>query len=138
LLLAGVDTPALFVCAALVALPLGWRRRRPLLVYGLVLAGVVVGMGLDPWLRIGALALAVYTLGNSAQRLRVMLPAILVPATLALMLFGGQLPPVPSPAGPLVLLGAPWLVGWAIAQQRRKTELSQERAARLEQEQAQA
>jgi len=138
LLAAGANTVALLLCAALVALPLGWRRRQPLLVYALVMAGVVAGVGLAPWPRIGALALAAYTLGSSAYPLRLTLAAIVLPATLALIAFGGELPPLPSPAGPYLLLGVPWLVGGAIAQKRRQATLLQERAVQLAREQTRA
>jgi signal transduction histidine kinase len=138
LAVAGIGTPALLVCAALVALPLGWRRRRPLLIYALVLVGVVAGMGLEAWPRVAALVIATYTLGSSRHSLWLTLAAILIPATLALIIFGGELPPLPNLAGPYMVIGIPWLVGYAIAQQRRKAEISQDRAARLEREQAQA
>jgi signal transduction histidine kinase len=136
LAVARANTPALLICAAIASLPLGWRRRRPGLVYALVVAGVVVGVGLEPWLRITALSIATYTLGSSRYSFRLTLAAILIPATLALIIFGGELPRLPALAGPYVILGLPWLAGYAIGQQRRKVEFSLDKAARLEREQA--
>jgi signal transduction histidine kinase len=136
LVVSSATTPALLLGATLVTWPLGWRCRRPWLVYGLVLAGVMIGSGLDPWGRLLALAIAAYTLGASRSAWLLTLAAIVVPATFALIVFGGQIPPLSRFVGPYVVLGVPWLAGYAIAQQRRRAEASQDKAARLEQEQA--
>lgn len=138
MLVEGPLVPASIVCVLLVALPLAGRRRWPLVVFGVVVLGVLVTSGTAPWFRLLALIVAAYSLGEFGGSVPLALVTMLVPATLALIIFSGQLPAPPEFAGPYLLLGVPWLVGNAIRQQQRRAEAFRERAQRLELEQAQA
>lgn len=136
LAVSAVRTPPLLLGAALATWPLAWRRRWPWPAYGLVLAGVMAGSGLGPWGRILALGIAAYSLGGSVSAWWLTLAGIVIPATFVLLIFGGQLPQLPWLAGPYVVLGVPWLAGYAITQQRRLAEASRDKATSLEREQA--
>jgi signal transduction histidine kinase len=128
--------------ALLMTLPLIWRRRYPLPVFGLVLFGLVVTFTGDVtahaplvWASIIALVLAAYSVGVYSRHGTVSWAVLAATATFILAVFGGSLPAPPDFAVPYVVLLLPWLIGHALRTRQLRADAFQERAMRLEQEQ---
>ncbi len=110
------------ILVLLQALPLWWRRRRPILVLGIVLAAVLIeqALGTSVNLSRGAIVFAAYAAsvyGRSPERGWVAAGAIAVVAT-GLLARSGAIPMVPfglpERAGNLTEIGATSLVAWVI------------------------
>jgi signal transduction histidine kinase len=124
---------------ALIALPLLWRRRAPLLTLVLVIAATYAGYARGPgvggsvqaWI---ALSVALYTVAAHCRRARAIAGAVLV-VTFALaydvpaLVEGSRVVDV---AGQLVFLGGVWLLGGWVRRRRQTTSELEQHAARLE------
>ncbi|HZT95825.1 MAG TPA: histidine kinase [Chloroflexota bacterium] len=122
--------------ALLVTLPLGLRRRWPLPVFIVVMAGAILGGsqvgGPGPgYIPIGCIMVAAYSVGAYATRRLVSLGLLLV-AALVVVAIHGDLPPLPPEAAPLVVLFPLFLVGNALRAKQRRADTFEDRATRLE------
>ncbi len=131
---AGGGSPA----ALLATVPLAWRRRQPLLVFGLVVVGAIVANGFPPYVIFAAIMVAAYSVGAYCPHRLLSLGALLGTAAGIVIAYGGALPAVPDFAGPFVILIPMWLVGNAIRIRQLRAEAFEDRATRLEREQEQA
>jgi signal transduction histidine kinase len=129
--------------ALLITLPLLWRRRYPLTVFSVVFFGLVVTFtgGVTAhaaivWASVLALIVAAYSVGIYSRFSRLSLGLLAGIATLIFVVFGGALPAPPDLFVPYVVLLLPWLMGHALRSRELRAEALQERARRLEQEQA--
>ena len=123
----------------LMTVPLLWRRRFPLVVFGLVLLGLVATFTGDVtahaplvW---AALVVAAYSVGVHSRYGTLSLAVLATTATVIVIAFGGGLPAPPDFAVPYVILLLPWLAGHALRTREIRAEAFRERAIRLEQEQ---
>ncbi len=124
--------------AVLMTIPLAWRRRQPLLVFGLVMMGAVVAIGPVRYVGFVAIMIAAYSVGAYGRSRLLSLGILALTATAILAVFGGVLPPIPDVAGPYLVLLPLWLVGDALRAWRVRATASEDRATRLEREQEQA
>jgi signal transduction histidine kinase len=127
----GLRSPAIL----LAPLALTWRRRQPLLVFLMVFVGVLIAANSAPYTSIIAIMVAAYSLGGYDSRRWLTLATILASGTLALAVFGGQLPPMPENVGPYALLVPFWLAGSAIQSRQVRADAFESKAKRLEREQ---
>jgi signal transduction histidine kinase len=127
----GVRNPAIL----LAPVALTWRRRQPLLVFLLVFVGVLIAAHSAPYTSIIAIMVAAYSLGSYDPQRWLSFGTIMATATLALAVFGGQLPPMPDFIGPYVLLVPFWLAGSAIQSRQTRADAFESKARRLEREQ---
>jgi signal transduction histidine kinase len=125
--------------AMLMTVPLFWRRRSPLLIFCLVVAGVLLTFVLhttsDPgliWGAIVASVIAAFSLGLHSGRRVIALGAILAAAIVIVLGFTGQPPPLPDSVMPYLILITPWLVGYAIRSRQQRTDAYRQRALSLE------
>jgi len=125
--------PALFL-----TIPLAWRRKRPVLVFFIVLAAVFPAGYLNPAAAIASSVVATYSVALYSRYRWVSLGAVLVEAILILAVFGGALPPLPEFSGPFAILLPAWLVGNALRIRQLRADLFETRARQLEQQQEQA
>lgn len=130
--------PRVTAGSLLATLPLAWRRRQPLVVFGLVALGAMASKGMPAYVVFAAVMIAAYSVGAYSRYRALSLGVLLATATLVLHFFGGGLPPVPDFAGPYLVLIPMWLVGNAIRSWQLRAQALQERAALLEQEQERA
>jgi len=124
--------------ALLLTLPLAWRRRQPLPVFGLVIMGAVVAIRPVQYVGFVSVMIAAYSVGAYSRWRLLSLGVLLSTATAILAIFGGVLPPIPDVAGPYLVLLPLWLVGDALRAWRMRATTSENRATRLEREQEQA
>lgn len=124
--------------ALLLTLPLAWRRRQPLLVFGLVVMGAVIAIRPVQYVGFVSVMIAAYSVGAYGRYRLLSLGVLLLTATAILAIFGGVLPPIPDVAGPYLVLLPIWLVGDALRAWRLRAATSENRATRLEWEQEQA
>jgi signal transduction histidine kinase len=127
----GLRNPVILLASATLA----WRRRQPLLVFALVFAGVIIAANSAPYTSIVTIVVAAYSLGGYDPRRWVSFGAIVAAATLALVVFGGALPPMPEFIGPYVVLVPFWLAGSAIQSRQERADAFESKAKRLEHEQ---
>jgi signal transduction histidine kinase len=121
--------------ALLMTVPLAWRRRQPLLVFGVVVAGAVLSLEEVPYTGIACIMVAAYSVGAYA-RFRLLSLAVLVATGIVIVtVFHGGLPPIPESVGPFIVLIPLWLVGNALRTRQLRADASEDRATRLEQEQ---
>jgi signal transduction histidine kinase len=119
---------------ALVAMPaaIAWRRRAPLAVLVVEVAGVVaVPTDLD-WPQGIAVLIAAYSAALYSDR-RGAVAGLLVVAAAALFAFGGSVH-ITSGLVPILLVAPVWLAGSAMRRREQRAEASAERAERAEQE----
>ncbi len=124
--------------ALLLTLPLAWRRRQPLLVFGLVIMGAVIAIRPVEYVGFVSVMIAAYSVGAYGRYRLLSLGVLLLTATAILVVFGGVLPPIPDVAGPYLVLLPLWLVGDALHAWRLRAATSENRVTRLEREQEQA
>jgi signal transduction histidine kinase len=119
----------------LMTIPLAWRRRLPLLVFGIVVVGAVLSLEEAPYTGITTIMIAAYSVGAYARYRLLSLAVVVATGIVIVTVFHGTLPPIPDTAGPFLVLIPLWLVGNALRTRQRRAEASEDRAARLEQEQ---
>ena len=119
----------------LMTLPLAWRRRQPLLVFGLAIVGAVLANRIPPYAGIFALMIAAYSVGAYGRNWLLSLGLMFGTATAVSVTFGGALPPVPDFAGPYIVVIPLWLAGHAIRTRQLRADAFEDKAMRLEQEQ---
>jgi signal transduction histidine kinase len=124
----------------LATLPLAWRRRAPLAVLVLVLVSISAqSLLLDDWTSFQpfvAVVVAVYSLGAHGQLRTAIVgaaiaAAVILPYQVVSVVQGGKLSDLP---GPLIVLGAAWLVGRLVGGGRLEALRLRDRAAELERE----
>ena len=124
----------------LATLPLAWRRRAPLAVLALVLVSTSAqALLLDAWTSFQpfvAVVVAVYSLGaHGTPRAAIVgaaiTAAVILPYQLVSVVQGGELRDLP---GPLIVLGAAWLVGRFVGGGRLEARRLRDRTAELERE----
>ena len=123
--------------ALLMTVPLAWRRRQPLLVFGLVVVSATIAFMTAPYVAIVAIMVAAYSVGAYSRYRRLSLGVMLVTASVVVA-FGGGLPPIPQWTGPYAILLPLWLVGNAIRSRQLRADAFEDRATRLEREQERA
>jgi signal transduction histidine kinase len=125
----------------LAGLPLAYRRRWPLAVFGIVLVGVVVvGSATNDTFYPAIIAgvIATYSLGAYGKRPLLSAGVLLATGTAIFLKFGGQVPPPPDFLTPYLILMLPWLVGMVLRDRQLKANAYRDKAERLEQEQERA
>jgi signal transduction histidine kinase len=137
--------PGPAVSALLITLPLVWRRRLPLPVFGIVLAGVILTFFVNTlpassalvYTALSALVIAAYSIGVYSRRRLAAAGVLVATATMVVVVFGSNdsLPSLPSSLAPFALLLVPFLMGQALRTRDLRAEALRERAMRLEQEQ---
>lgn len=118
----------------LATVPLGWRRRWPLVVLVMVFLGAIISRE-APYAEITSAAIAAYSVGAHEKRRGLGVLVLLAISILVVANFGGQLPPLPDFVGPFAVTLPLWLIGNAMRQGRGRQEALAERARRLEREQ---
>jgi signal transduction histidine kinase len=112
---------------------LAWRRSFPIVVLVVALLGIIVGGRPDtPFVLFAAMLIASYTAGSVLEGRRA-LAALLVavgPALLGVLVDGGNPADVVAIA---VMYGGAWVVGRLVREQTRRADHQAERAATLEQ-----
>jgi signal transduction histidine kinase len=119
----------------LIALPLLVRRRWPLPVFGLVVAGVVIAWPGAPYTGLIAIMLAAYSVGAYE---RYSLPSLVFLAAVAGAIaaaFRAELPSIPDHTVPFLVIIPLWLVGYALRTRQLRADALADRATRLESEQ---
>jgi signal transduction histidine kinase len=124
--------------ALLVALPLGFRRRWPIPVFLVVMAAAIAGgsqaggpgAGYVP---IACIMVAAYSVGAFSSS-RVAALGVLLGAAIVVVAMRGQLPNIPAPAAPFVVLFPLWLIGTVLRAKQQRAEGLEIRAERLEDE----
>jgi signal transduction histidine kinase len=136
---AGHLTPAVYLCT----LPLVVRRRWPIAVFVIAIAGVALGanaIGLASLLAVltAAVSVGIYTRHRMVAVFLVFLSAAGIAFEYTSGRNGSSPLPIPSQVLPLALLGASYLFGNEIASRQRQADEQRERAHQLEQERAEA
>ena len=116
---------------------IAFRRRWPLAVLAIVLAGVVLNAeGDGGQAEIAAIVIAAYSAALYSSRRWLVAGLVLATASVAAAIGGGL--PVSSRAVPFLVLGPVWLAGAALRRRERRAEQWEDRAILLEREQAAA
>jgi signal transduction histidine kinase len=122
----------------LMTVPLIWRRSYPLLVFGMVLLGAVLGVADAQYTGFFCIIVAAYSVG-AYSRYRLLSLGIFVATAIGVdAVYGGALPRIADALGPFIVLIPFWLIGMAMRARLLRAEASEDRAARLEREQEQA
>jgi signal transduction histidine kinase len=133
---AGGSGYSVFYPALLLApVSLVWRRRQPLPVFFLVMAGVLAAASVAPYGSLAAAMIAAYSVGAHDRRRLLSLAAMVITATVILAVFGGRLPAMPEFAGPYLVFVPLWLAGNAIQIRQLRADAFESKATRLEREQ---
>jgi signal transduction histidine kinase len=135
----GHFTPAVFLCT----FPLLVRRRWPIAVFAVGIAGIAFGansIGFAALIAVlsAAVSLGIYTRHRIAAVFLVFLSAGGIAVEYTSGRNGSSALPVPNEVLPLALLGASYLFGSEIASRQRQADQQSERAHQLEQERAEA
>jgi signal transduction histidine kinase len=130
-----VRPPAIHALVTAVVMgSLAWRRRFPLAVLALVLAGMfALGDPQGQFLIFAALVIAAYTTGSVLDGPRSLLGLGLAVGPLAVTLVAEDAEPADLVAV-AVLYGGAWVVGRLVRERSRRAEQLEERSARLERE----
>ncbi len=123
--------------ALLMTAPLIWRRRRPLLVFVVVMIGAIGGINAVPLAGLCAVLVAAYSAGAYDRNRPLSLGVIVLTATF-IALIGGGMPDIPQPTAPYLVLLPLWLIGNAISTRQSRADLFEDKATRLEREQERA
>jgi signal transduction histidine kinase len=130
------DHPLRLLPVAGTTLPLAWRRRAPLLCYGIQFAAALATGEPPTFAGLLAIFIGIYSIGaHSRWRLR-SLGAPLASALILQVLFPDSQPPLSAGAATAVVGLAAWLAGNAIRDRQARADALEERARRLEREQA--
>jgi len=123
----------------LAGLPLAYRRRWPLPVFGLVVVGLVGAARIETfWPAIFAVMAATYSVGVYSRQHLLSAAILLATGTAILLTFGGDVPPPPEFSTPFLILLVPWMVGMMIRDRQLQANAFRDKADRLEQEQERA
>ena len=138
-LIAGNLTPAVFLCT----LPLLVRRRWPIAVFLVGIAGIALGannIGLAALLAVltAAVSLGIYTRHRLVASFLIVLSAAGIAIEYTSGRNGSSALPIPNQVLPLALLGAAYLAGNEIASRQRQADQQRERAHQLEEERSEA
>jgi signal transduction histidine kinase len=134
--LAGVLTAVVFVPPVILTLPLAWRRRFPLTVFGIqAFATFLAGDDLSPELTAFlAITVGVYSVAAHCRSWWASLAAVLTFTTATAVAFGEVTPPIPESLTAFALAVPLWLAGNQIRLFRHRAEESSGRAQRAERE----
>lgn len=132
------NQPGGYAATFLVTLPLGLRRRYPVPVFLVTMAGAILGgghvNGAGPgYVAIACIMIAAYSVGAYSSR-RLPSLGLLLAAGLVVVAIHGELPAIPAEIGPFLVLVPLWLIGSAIRSRQLRADLFEDRAARLERE----
>jgi signal transduction histidine kinase len=132
----GLDTPeGPNPIVILMTLPLIWRRRYPLPVFGACTMGAVLG-GSAPYFGLTAVVIAAYSVSVYSRDGFLALAVLFGTATAVVARYGNStLPNIPGSAGPFLLLVPVWLVGQQVRARQARADAFEGKAARLEREQ---
>lgn len=128
---------ALQPIALLMTAPLIWRRRRPLLVFIVVIVGAIGGINAVPLAGLCTVLVAAYSVGAYNRNRPLSLGVMALTATFV-ALIGGGMPAIPQPTAPFLILLPLWLIGDAISTRQLRADIFENKATRLEREQEQA
>lgn len=126
------DNPGRAVASVAMPAAIAWRRRAPVAVLVVEVAGVVAMPNGLQWPQGAAVLIAAYSAAYYSDR-RVVVAALLVGAAVWLLAFGGAVQ-IPSSLVPLVLVAPVWLAATAMRRREQRAAASAERADRLERE----
>jgi signal transduction histidine kinase len=121
--------PVLVVMTAAIA----WRRRAPLGVLAVEVAGVAVLPSHLTWPQGVAVLIAAYSAAFYSDR-RLLAAGLLLAASVWLLAFGSGVQ-IPQSLVPFLILAPVWLAGSAMRTREQRVQASAQRADRLEQEQ---
>lgn len=124
--------------AALMSVPLVWRRRYPLPVFGAVVLGAVLAATEAQYLAFVCIIVSAYSVGAYGRNRLLALGIFLVTAIGVDVVYGGVLPRLPDATGPFLVLFPFWLVGIGMRTRQLRAEAFEDKATRLEREQEQA
>jgi signal transduction histidine kinase len=132
-------TPAVFLCTV----PLLVRRRWPIAVFAVGIAGIAFGansIGLAALIAvlIAALSLGIYTRHRMVAVFLIVFSAAGIAIEYTSGRNGSSSLPIPNEVLPLALLGAAYLAGNEIASRQRRADQQSERAQQLQEERAEA
>jgi signal transduction histidine kinase len=116
--------------------PLIWRRRFPVSVFGVVMVSASLALDKAPYGGLLAIMVAAYSAGVYGRNRLISLSAMLAAAAAVEIFFqGGGLPPIPNWTAPFIVLIPVWLGGNVIGTWKERADTSSERADRIEREQ---
>jgi signal transduction histidine kinase len=127
-----LDVPGRAIVLLAMTGGIAWRRRAPVAVLVLEVAGVIALPNRLELPQGAALLIAAYSAVFYSER-RLIVAALLVAASASALAFGGTVQ-IPSGLVPLVLVAPVWLGGTAMRRREQRAEASAERADRLERE----
>jgi|SRR5579872_297837 len=130
----GVFNPLVLV----MAVPLIWRRRYPLFVFGAVVFGAIVAATDAQYVGFFCIMVAAYSVGAYGRHRLLSLAIFLATAAGVDIHYGGALPNLPNASGPFLILIPFWIIGTAMRTRQLRADAFESKAARLEREQEQA
>jgi len=130
----GTDWGSVAGVAALITGPLAWRRRYPLAVFALQVAGAFTVHG-GGWVAFLAVLVGAYAVARYGRWPLLSLGTLLAAATLVAINVTDAVPHLPGWSAPFVLLLPIGMFGTMIRTARARAEASAQRAASLEREQ---
>jgi signal transduction histidine kinase len=122
----------------LMSVPLAWRRRHPLPVFGVVVLGAVLAAAEAQYFAFVCIIVAAYSVGAYGRNRLLALGIFLVTAIGVDAVYGGVLPRLPDATGPFLVLFPFWLIGMGMRTRQLRAEAFEDKATRLEREQEQA
>jgi len=119
----------------LTTVPLIWRRRYPLLAFGLAVMGAVLSNS-APFVGLTCIVIAAYSVSVYSNEVLYALLVLIGTATAVVIRYGdGAMPSIPGSYGPFLLLLPVWLVGQQVRARQVRADASESKAMRLEREQ---
>src|SRR5436305_7453603 len=119
------DAPAALLCT----IPLVWRRRWPLIVFGFVFLGATLSNATPEYVVFSAILISAYSVGAYSTERLLSLGVLLAAAIAVLQIYGGGgAPSIPNEAAPFLILFPMWLVGNAIRNWHLRADAMEERA----------
>jgi signal transduction histidine kinase len=132
------DTGDLRPEAAVMSLPLYWRRTEPLPVFGAVLLGAILAADDAQYIGFFCIIFAAYSVG-AYSRFRLLAFAVFLITAIGVDIhYGGALPQLPDSVGPFLILFPFWLIGMGMRTRQLRADALEDRAAQLEREREQA
>ncbi|MGH2390944.1 MAG: sensor histidine kinase, partial [Chloroflexota bacterium] len=115
--------------------PLIWRRRDPLVVFGVAVMGAVISSA-SPFVGLTSIVIAAYSVSVYSNDVLFALFVLIGTAIAVVMRYGDSaMPSIPRSYGPFLLLLPVWLVGQQVRARQVRAEASENKAMRLEREQ---